>query len=217
MDIKVLGGSWISGDGYGTLKSKINTASFNNEPVLPEYRELFKEPLSRYGRFDNYTKIGCSAAALALKDSNLHITNIKRPIGFIISSIYESYNTDIEYYKSTIENNGAFTSPNLFSYTLPGIVLGECSAYFKLSGPSLCIGENPDKGFGYSALKTSLLMLETGEADTIITGWLDYPPDICSGLKGAVFAVLSTNINLMCKSVIDSEKLNSLLDVFQYS
>jgi 3-oxoacyl-[acyl-carrier-protein] synthase II len=216
MKIGIPGCSVISGE--STQNNKLDKSCFLKEPVIPEYKELFKEPLTRYGRFDKYTKIGCSAVALALKDAELNSTDKKRPIGLIISSVYESYSTDIEYYKTTIESEGAFTSPNLFSYTLPGIVLGECSAYFKLTGPTLCIGENQEKGIGHTALQASFLMLESGEAETIITGWLDYPPDIdnVSALKGAVFCILSVNNKLISSSdkIIRSEKVNSFFDIF---
>lgn len=210
MEIGILGISTISGKGNKNLKP--DKKDFSKKPVIPSYSELFFKPLTRYGRFDNYTKTGCSAVALALKDAGLYSTDIKRPVGLIISSVYESYSTDIEFYKTTLDNDGAFSSPHLFSYTLPGIVLGECSAYFKLTGPTFCVNENGS--FGSSALKASLLMLESGEAETIITGWIDYPPENISAYKGAVFAVLTTNKNLNIKKIISTDKIENLLDIY---
>jgi 3-oxoacyl-(acyl-carrier-protein) synthase len=209
MKLNILGKGVISGSSSQNLKPD----DFLKEPLIPNYSDLFTEPLQRYGRFDNYTKIGCSAVALALKDAGLYSTDKKRSFGLIISSVYESYKTDIEYYKTTIENSGTFTSPNLFSYTLPGIVLGECAAYFKLTGPTFCVGENGE--FGESALKAACLMLDSGETETVIAGWLDYPPDNIKAYRGAVFVVLTVNMSINRGITVSLEKLTSLLDIFK--
>ena len=204
MNINLLSSCWIThkGLGYGPCPE-----IGNREPVFPDFKELFPEPMTRFGRFDTYTKLGCAGIAAVIKSSGIPYKKDKQPVGLLISSEYESYKTDIDYYETTIEEKGMFTSPKKFSYTLPGIVIGECAAYFNFTGPTFCIGENREKGIGHNALLAGVNLLLSGNTDTIITGWLDYPPDITeikqnnfNFRKGAIFVVLSTKNELVSKS-----------------
>jgi 3-oxoacyl-(acyl-carrier-protein) synthase len=171
-----------------------------DKPLFPPVQELFTQPLARYGRFDNYTRLGCAAVALALKEALLYELEQTKNIGLIVSSQYECYETDLNFYATTIEDGGSYASPNLFSYTLPGIVIGECAAYFKLTGPTFCVGEDPRAGLGRSALQAAVSILVMGETDCVIAGWLDYPPELeflkastTSFRYGAIFLVLSAD------------------------
>lgn len=232
MKITILGKSCITSNGNGAFFDSELSNSGKGEIVFSPLKEVSQKPHPRYGRFDNYTKLGYIAISEVLEQSGLNQTEGKRPIGIIISSRYECLENDLAFYKTTIEEDGAFSSPNLFSYTLPGIVLGECAIYFKLTGPTFCVGESGE--VGYNALKAALDIFQSGYTDTLVVGWLDYPPrqisdkDVNEEMKcGAIFVVLQarTPDNLPCsqKSFFytppkitkeNNKEIHSLLDLF---
>ena len=199
--INILGGGWITASGFGKLIEKQNFRLNSGLPKTPKAKEIFSEPLTRYGRFDQYTKLGCAAIALALKDAGINETNEKRPVGVIVSTVYECFESDLMFYETSLEDDGFFSSPNLFSYTLPGIVIGESAIYFKLTGPTFTIGDSL-KHKGLNALITGLDLLDSGACDTLVAGWLDGSNELMKNLennddqqRGAIFLVLSVNKN----------------------
>lgn len=227
----IVGGGWVTAAGFGQMNIGGKPQVVGGEPVLPKAKEIFTQPLNRYGRFDNYTKLGVAAIALALRDSALDEVSEKRNIGVVLSTGYECLGSDIEFYKSTLEEDGFYSSPNLFSYTLPGIVIGESAIHFKLTGPTFTLGENKEKGLGLTALETAIDLLQDGQCETIVVGWLDYPPlftgttqSDSASLKGAVFVVLSSDdSNRIQKKIsyqneiitIEQEKeISSILELF---
>lgn len=233
MEVNVLGGGWITSHGYGTMKTGDAPLPGKGKPVLPPAKEIFSEPLKRYGRFDTYTKLGCAAVALALKDARLDQIKENRPTGIVISTRYECFESDLVFYETILDEGGFLSSPNLFSYTLPGIVMGECAIHFKLTGPTFSVGESDGAAKGFNALRTALNMLCSGTTDTMIAGWLDSPPDSMKEsfyegdiITGAVFVVLSSSsehkksfsrISYENSRIIfsyNNKKISSLLDLF---
>ncbi|MDH3974910.1 MAG: hypothetical protein OEV42_11585 [Deltaproteobacteria bacterium] len=233
MEFNIRGGSWINGEGFGILSeigANKSIALTHSDPIIPGAKELFHEPLQRYGRFDTFTKLGCAAAALALADADRGKAANGETWGMVIASDYEVMATDLEYYETTEEEGGAFSSPNLFSYTLPVITLGECAVYYKLTGPTFCVGDNGLRGL--NALKCAASMMAQGKATSMIAGWLDAPPPLPErgqpqkGHAGALFIVL----DLSDEKIISLERklhyknntfynyqgneLKSLLDLF---
>ena len=175
MEFFIRGGGWVTAGGYGRMKNGHAPELGPGEPVLPKSSEIFDQPLSRYGRFDRYTKMGCAAVALALKDVSLNAVHPDRPaVGLVCSSISDCLETDLAYYRTTLEEDGQFASPNLFSYTLPGIMVGECSVHFKLTGPTFCLGESD--GRGMTALQCALRILEAGKTSAMLAGSVESPP-----------------------------------------
>jgi hypothetical protein len=177
MKLTLAGGAWITAGGRGLLSDGSKPLLAPGEPLLPRGKDLFDPPLTRYGRFDRYTKLGCAAVALALRDAGLAQTGRKRSIGIVSASRTECLETDLAYYRTTFENGGAFASSNLFSYTQPGIVLGECAVHFGLTGPTLCVGQSlTGSALGASALDTACRFLAAGQAETMLAGWIEAPP-----------------------------------------
>ncbi len=196
MKLYLLGGGYVTAKGFGTLDNAGKPEVLPGVPPIPKGKAIFRTPLTRYGRFDRYTKLGCAGIALAVRDACLDEAETKRPVGIVLSTAYESYASDLEFYQTTIEGNGAFTSPNLFSYTLPGIVLGEMAIHFKMTGPTIIVGEA--EGRGRRALQTAAECLQAGLCETIVAGWLDSPPEPLAGAQdrhGSVFVALSTQNN----------------------
>ncbi len=177
--VKVLGGSWINQSGFAQLNEADSFEYQSGEPVMPPARGLFNPPLARYGRFDRYTKTGLAAMALALKDAGLDTYEDKRNIGVVLSTKWESFATDLKYYETTLEDGGIASSPNLFSYTLPNVVIGECAAYYKLAGPTFTVNDS---------MQPALDVLMCELTDTMVIGWLDSDP--MGDQNGALFVVV---------------------------
>jgi len=189
MNLWVTGGGYVTAGGYGRRgEGKMVSRSAGGsgmlplgDPVIPKGKEIFERPLSRYGRFDRYTKMGSAAVALALRDAGLDRATHKRNIGIVSSSIFECSETDGAYYATTLDGGGALASPNLFSYTLPGIVHGECAVHFLLAGPTIAVGEPPPAASwpfrpGLPALLNAARLMEAGKAEIMLAGWIESPP-----------------------------------------
>lgn len=198
-NIFLTGGAWITAAGRGTLGAGESVA-FSADPaalpVIPPSKEIFSERVARFGRYDELTKLGCACVSLALRDAGLfEHGGARRPIGIVTSSRLECLQTDLDYYQSAQEEGGALASPNLFSYTLPGIMSGECAVNFKLAGPTLCVGE--EGGRGLAALRHAVAVMSGGLAARMIAGWVDWFADPNEAVRlapefvsGAAFVVL---------------------------
>lgn len=138
----------------------------------PPLESVLVKKSSRFGRFDHYTRLGCAAAGLALYDAGLNAAQSCR-IGFIVAGQYGSFVTDLAFYETTA-GNGQYASPNLFSYTLPNIMIGECALQFGLTGPTYCL--DSDSGRGMAALSQAACLLAEDEVDAMLVGWLEVPP-----------------------------------------
>lgn len=229
MDIRITGGAWITPHGYGVMSEEKSPVLGAGTPVLPPDSGLFPRPHPRIGRFDKFTRLGCLAIALALKDAGIREGEASEPIGMVVSSLYEVIETDMAYYKTTLEQGGVLSSPNLFSYTLPVIVLGECAVLFNLTGPTFCVGEG--SGTGISALQNAASIIAAGKTKRMLAGWIDSPPAnmaVTGGRPsaGAVFVILDATpgnvISFRTKVMYDNgrlmlnngRKVSSLTDLF---
>lgn len=171
---------------------------------------------SRYGRFDVYTRTCFSAAVLALNDAGLLHTGKKENTGIIVGSRSGVYDNDISFFESTLEEKGSFSSPNLFSYTLPNVALGEIAVFFNFTGPSFCVGNDPAHP-GRDVLQSSLCLLGTGRNRKILIGWAETAKRIKNEerfYKGAAFAVLSTEKTDRLKEELEFENNINFLELF---
>jgi hypothetical protein len=138
--------------------------------------------------------MGCAAVELTLRDAGFEVGG-GGAVGMVVSTRYDVLETDMAYYKTTLEQGGALSSPNLFSYTLPVIVLGECAVMFRLTGPTFCVGD--EGGFGSSALKSAAAMIASGKASRMLAGWIDSPPpempEDAHKTSGSMFVSLDPN------------------------
>jgi 3-oxoacyl-[acyl-carrier-protein] synthase II len=171
MEFRVTGGGWVSAAGFGRMSQARGVSFPAGPPVHLPTREIFNQRLARWGRYDDYTRCGLAAMALALRDADLELDEPSRPIGIVSASTLECLATDLAYYLTALEAGGSLASPNLFSYTLPGIMLGEAAILFRLSGPTLCVGE--EGGRGMTALAAALRLMAGGAAQTMLAGWTD--------------------------------------------
>lgn len=201
MKIVLTGRGYVTAGGYGKGRPGDVLDLTSGAPQIPPASEIFETPLARYGRFDAYTKMGCAALALALADAGKVQADSTRPIGIVSSSYSECLETDTLFQETAEAQGGMLASPNLFSYTLPGIVQGECAAHFLLSGPSICVTEYPrEDGLppepGGMALATAARLFQTGKVEALLVGWVESPledspfPTPSSGMAGGLFAFL---------------------------
>jgi 3-oxoacyl-[acyl-carrier-protein] synthase II len=171
---------------------KILTPEDGKPPKLTS-RTIFGKILPRFGRLDDYSKLGFAAIAFALKDAQRDQWLKKRPIGIITSTVYGCLATDMDYYETVMPEGGAFASPNLFAYTLPNVFLGEVAIHFGLTGGAFVINEPVLSGIASLRMALNNLMLE--ECPIMLAGFCDagrpeffqYPVEVT---PGAAFFVL---------------------------
>lgn len=229
MEISITGGGWITSKGYGCMRDGVLPSFAPGDPLMPSANQVFTRPHKRYGRFDRYTKLGCAAVALTLKDAGLNEAEEEfDPTGMVVSSFYEAMETDKEYYETTCEDGGMLSSPNLFSYTLPVVVLGECATLFKLMGPTFCVGESD--GLGINALKNAAMLMAAAKTTRMLAGWIDSVPDGPGKNNehihnGAIFVLLESvpESALVLKKLLyengglfgdGNKRVNSLIELF---
>jgi len=200
MVLNVIGGGWVTVVSYGRMTDGTSPVLAAGDPVIPPVESIYAQPPVRYRRFDDYSRIGCAAIALALIDAGLDRAENPRPIGIIAATRYGCFDTDLAYYATAKEDQGVFASPNLFSFTLPGIVLGEAAIHFRLTGPTFTVGDIVGQRGG-TALGVAGDLLSSGASQTLVAGWLDAADRRFMGNsavddddepQGAVFVVLST-------------------------
>ncbi|MBI4879576.1 MAG: beta-ketoacyl synthase [Planctomycetes bacterium] len=185
----VSGGGFVTAGGHGRLGEGRPLLFPPGAPLLPRKGEIFAVPPARYGRFDDYTRLGCAAVALALRDAGLEGGAAAMNAGVVCASGRECLATDLAFQASTLAEDGRLASPNLFTYTLPTIVLGECAVAFGLTGPTFCTGE--DGRMGMTALLAALRLLEGGEAGAMLAGWIESVPAAgADSPLGALFVVV---------------------------
>lgn len=224
--VAVTGGSFILVGGWGFLRAGVRPVPTPGQSsiVIPKPREVFDQPPQRYGRFDTYAKLGCAGVALALRDAGIDHANETRTIGIVTSSIWETTTVDRSYYETALVEGGRFASPNLFSYTLPGVMLGECAVYFGMKGPTVCVGETEDRGV--EALRTALRLMINSAVSVMIAGWVDDPPEGAHNAAGALVVVLENDPVVEARPVRwiryndsrvwseEGREIKSLLDLF---
>jgi 3-oxoacyl-[acyl-carrier-protein] synthase II len=193
MIASITGIGWVAPMSMGCGRDyKIFATEDGNPPKLTS-RMIFGERLPRFGRLDDYSKLGFAAINFALKDAHLDQWVKKRPIGIVASTVYGCLATDMEYYETVVPAGGAFASPNLFAYTLPNVFLGETAIHFGLTGTAFVVNERESSGI--AGLRMALNNLIVEECPVILAGFCDtgrpelfqYPVEVT---PGAVFFVL---------------------------
>ncbi len=225
MSVVLTGGGFVTASGWGKIKDKLHLPKKSARVTIPGPDKIFPKVPQRWGRFDNFTRMGCAAAALALQDAGYAGSN-DAICGMLVASFYDTVNTDREYYRTTIEQEGALSSPNLFSYTLPVIVLGECCVAFKLRGPTFCVGDNQGAK-GLSAITSAVRLIEAGKADQMLAGLVEDPPADVDDRPASIFVFLQKNgtaggrqesvldIDNGCLKNGNGQNLQSILELFK--
>lgn len=189
----ITGIGWVSTESMGSgRRHQVLKSKDGKLPKLTS-RMVFGEVSPRFGRLDEYSKLGLAAITFALKDAGRDQWDEKRPAGIIVSSIYGCLATDMEYFDGVIANGGNLASPNLFACTLPNTFLGEAAIRFGLTGPGFAVnGAEPG---GTEGLGLALCAMFLDENPMMIVGTSDpgCPPSFPCRVEmttGALFFVL---------------------------
>lgn len=188
MKVAVLGAGWVSAAGWGRGALNAQPGFPSGEVLLPSPVEVFLKTPARWGRFDAFCRMGSSAAGLALKEAGLW-PSPPTGTGMLVASRWETTQTDRAFHQSTLVEGGALSSPNLFSYTLPATVLGECAAAFSLLGPTFCMGDSGGKGL--DALRAAASLLASKASPVMLVARIESPPPEASLASGALCIALA--------------------------
>lgn len=208
----IQGCGWISAAGNGVFGSKPVYTQDPGPYMFPELKDIITGIPSRYGRFDDYTRLCFGASALALFDAGIALRSEKENIGILIGTRAGSADGDDVFFESTRESEGEFSSPNTFSYTLPNVALGEIAVFFKLNGPTFCTGNDTDRP-GRESLMSALSLISAGHCGTALVGWVESAKNnkkLKSFPKGAFIAVISDTKNEKTKAEYAFEELTDL-------
>jgi 3-oxoacyl-[acyl-carrier-protein] synthase II len=193
--VKVLitGIGWVNSAGCGQGRQAAYRPGLSEGRLKLSAKHILDKPIPRYGRMDEYSRLGLLAIALALKDAGLDQWTEMRNISIVSSTVYGCLQTDADYYDTVRTQGGRLASPNLFAYTLSNTFLGEVSIYFGLTGAGFILQEPVLSGL--SGLFLSLNTLARKESEVVITGVCDTGPPPSLGLSGravpsALFFVL---------------------------
>ena len=190
MQASIIGLGWITSSGIGRGR-ETDTFNIDSEPLPRITRSaVFENPYRHFGRMDDYSRIGLSTAALALKDAGLDKWRDHRNIGIIVSTVYGCLDTDMDFYKTVIPDEGRLASPNLFAYTLPSSFLGEITTRFGLTGINFTINET--QPMGVSSVQMAVEYVAEGDAEAMICGVCDLNSPVLwdKNLKNDAGAVL---------------------------
>ncbi|MBW2708148.1 MAG: hypothetical protein JRD04_02520 [Deltaproteobacteria bacterium] len=212
----ITGVSWISVNGMG--RGREDTDFLMAPGVLPPMsrKAVFESPYSRFGRMDEFSRLGVSAIGLALKDAGMDAWTAKRAVGIVVSTGYGCLHTDVAYFETTKPENGAFASPALFSYTLPNCFLGEAATRFGLTGSGYVITEQNDSGL--SSLHAVLEDMACNEFESALAGICDlgcppgFPVD-ANVIPGAAFVMVEKTPGMGLKPY-GSLRLNPAQEIF---
>ncbi len=193
MSAVISGIGWVTAGGIG--RGRNGQPFLIKEGPLPKLtRKVAVEgPYDRFGRMDDYSKLGLTAISYALRDAGLDRWEQKRTIGIVASTKHGCLRTDVDYFDTVITQGGGFASPHLFAYTLPNSFLGEAAIMFGLSGISFVVSDSLP--WGLTSLQLALGIVAQGEHEAMLAGVCDLggqPPFTTKGmcLPGAAFVVL---------------------------
>lgn len=193
MQADITGIGWITANGVGRGRDHHGFAL----PMgpLPAYHpeKIFAEPYPNLRRMDDYSRLGVTAIALALKDAGLDRWTRKRDIGMVVASVYGCLSADVDYYNTVIPNLGAHASPAVFSYTSPNTFLGEAAIRFGMTGTNYAVFEQHPTGL--AGLHAALGHIADGDDEKMLGGICDVGcPEIFDRPdafpRGAVFFML---------------------------
>lgn len=188
MKLRVLGVGWVSAAGWGRGTWEECPPFPAGEVPLPATAESLPKTPARWGRFDAFCRMGSCAAGLALREAGLWPSP---PVGtgMLVVSRWETARTDRAFHETTREEGGSLSSPNLFSYSLPATVLGECAAAFALLGPTFCMGDSG--GSGRDALRAAAALLTSRAAPVMLVARIESPPPEEAHPSGGLCLVLA--------------------------
>jgi 3-oxoacyl-[acyl-carrier-protein] synthase II len=200
MNAWINGIGWLTPAGLGMGRAATEQPLVAGDLEIPTRKQLFAEPDRRFGRLDDFSRVGLAALTCCLRDAGAEAWQEKRPIGIIAASTYGCLATDLLYFESMLPAGGKLASPNLFAYTVANSFLGEAALRFGLTGTSLVLNRT-DPG-RLESLRFAMEELAWSDQEAMLAGIcdlaasaLDMPADGVDGIDGvdrpgAVFLLL---------------------------
>jgi len=192
----ITGIGWLTAGGIGNGRGQTRF-SISTGPLPAITRQMaFPDPMPRFGRMDDLSRLGLSAMAMALTDAGRIEWSQKRPIGILAGTVFGCLHTDQAYFNTAKAGSGQSPSPSLFAYTLPNCMLGEAAIIFGLTGPTYVVN---DAGLTDTVcVRTALENILSGDVSQVLCGVCDLgcPPFVVGKRKvipGAIFFVLEKN------------------------
>lgn len=174
---------------YVNHNNQINHYELENNDIQSFAKHLYKDIPTKYPKFfkmDLLSKFGFMCSEILFKnkvvDSNTSL---------IFANKSSCLATDLKYQKR-ITNEPFLSSPSIFVYTLPNIVLGEISIKNKITGENLFLIQD---GFSPEIFLESLFLQNTlNKAETFLIAWLE---------------VLENDVDVFCCYISSNNKQNS--------
>jgi len=200
--------AWINGIGWITpaglgrgRQAHGQQPLIAGELQIPTRKQVFAEIDRRFGRLDDFSRIGLAAATFCLRDAATEDWEAKRPIGIVAASRYGCLQTDLDYLQTMVPL-GQLASPNLFAYTLPNSFLGEIALRFGLTGNGMIVNRRDPSRL--TALTLGLEELSWSEQSGVLSGIVDLNPPPGLGtpdeLPGSLFLLLEKQPRVGSKS-----------------
>jgi len=197
MKVCISGIGWVTAAGFGQGKGATEQPLIPGELEIPKRKQVFAKPDIRFGRLDEFSRLGLAALAFCLRDAGREEWNEKRSIGIVAGSRYGCLQTDRAYLQTMLPDQGKLASPNLFAYTLPNCFLGEAALRFGLTGNSLVLNQSDRSGL--AALRFGLEDLLWSEQAGVLAGVNDLlpPAEFAAGKQcfGSLFFLLEKDLN----------------------
>ena len=95
MNAWINGIGWLTPAGLGMGRSATEQPMVAGELEIPTRKQIFAEVDRRFGRLDNFSRIGLAALAFCLRDAVPEDWQEKRPIGIIAATTYGCLATDL--------------------------------------------------------------------------------------------------------------------------
>ncbi|WP_053978219.1 3-oxoacyl-ACP synthase [Mangrovimonas xylaniphaga] len=128
----------------------------------------------KFFKMDNLSKLAFLTAEVLLKNENLNL-EADNNIAIVLSNRASSLDTDRAHQASIQDKDNYYPSPAVFVYTLPNICIGEISIKYKLySENSFFIFDRINTDHLFTSASN---LLETGKADQVLCGWVDFDSD----------------------------------------
>ncbi len=193
MRARVAGIGWVTVNGFGSGNSDVEFALVPGTIDRLKRKDVFAESYQRFGRLDEFSKVGLAAIAFAMRDAGAEAWEQKRDIGIVAATAVGCLHTDVQYFGTVIPQDGLLASPNLFAYTLPNCFLGEAAIRFGLTGPSYVVTQ--DGSTALEPVRQGIEMLAWGECSAALVGVCNPSTNDALGSHidapaGAAFALL---------------------------
>ncbi len=185
----ITGIGWVNGDGCGHGRAAQAAPCWTATVSVPTRRQVFAKADLRFGRLDDFSRVGLAAIACCLRDAGLEQWQHKRAIGIVAATRKGCLTTDLAYLDTLLASGGALASPNLFAYTLPNCFLGEAALRFGLVGNSLIINQSPRNDLEVLRYALQELSWSCGQQG-VLAGFCDVPPPDEKERAGALFVMI---------------------------